>query len=62
MDQHHPDTDHQPISNNALLLAYLFFIAILWIFTDPLTAIVGMLLIGAVFVSQYKSQNSHEGH
>lgn len=59
--EHHP-TDHTPISNNALLLAYLFFITILWIFTDPLTAIVGMLLIGAVFISQYKSQSSHEGH
>lgn len=66
MASHHPtdphSTDHAPVSNNVLLAAYLIFVAILWIFGDALTAIVGMLLIGAVFVSQYKSQSSHDGH
>ena len=60
MDHHH--SDNSPVSNYTLLAVYLFFIAILWIFTDPLTAIVGTLLIGAVFISNYKSQSTHEGH
>ena len=59
---HHP-SDHASVSNNALLLSFLILAAILWVFGDVLTALVGTLLIGAVYVSYYKSQDSHEhGH
>jgi hypothetical protein len=54
---------HQSESNGirkgVLVLAFLFFLAILWKFTDLFTSIIGTLLLVAVFAVDYNRRNGH---
>lgn len=46
------------ISGNALIAVFLFFALILGIFSDILTFVLGVLLIGAAFMAYYNADHA----
>ncbi len=56
MDNSH-STHSGKLSGNALIAVFLFFALILGIFSDLLTFIVGVLLIGAAFMAYYNADH-----
>lgn len=58
MNPTHSHDSNQKLSGNALIGVFLFFVLILAIFSDVLTFILGVLLIGAAFMAYYNAEHA----